>query len=376
MNTRILEPLPIDPTNPVAILGDLEDAIAGTRTFLPIPARDRPRAQALRDSQRAGQPIDSGIALVMATSGSTGTPKGAQLTPANLVSSADATHQYLGGEGQWLLAMPAHHIAGMQVLIRALIAGVEPLALDLSEGFDIPDFARATQELKDTGDRTYTSLTPMQLTKAMDSLEGIEALRLFDTILVGGAATSRPTLDSAAELGIRVVTTYGSSETAGGCVYDGQAIPGAKIRVRDARIELGGPMIARGYRNVDKHPDFAEPGWFRTSDTGELVDGRLTVMGRLDAIIDSGGLKLHPEVLEKAIMDLDGITGACVLGVPDQRLGQAIVAAYSGTLSPAEVIRGLADLPRWQLPKQLKHVEALPMIGPGKVDRRTVTALF
>ena len=135
-------------------------------------------------------------------------------------------------------------------------------------------------------------------------------------------------------------------------------------------------MIARGYRNVDKHPDFAEPGWFRTSDTGELVDGRLTVMGRLDAIIDSGGLKLHPEVLEKAIMDLDGITGACVLGVPDQRLGQAIVAAYSGTLSPAEVIRGLADLPRWQLPKQLKHVEALPMIGPGKVDRRTVTALF
>lgn len=135
-------------------------------------------------------------------------------------------------------------------------------------------------------------------------------------------------------------------------------------------------MIARGYRNAPNHEDFAEPGWFRTSDVGELIDEHLTIMGRMDSIIDSGGLKLHPEVLEKAIMDLEGIAGACVLGVPDQRLGQAIVAAYSGTLSPAEVIRGLSDLPRWQLPKQLKHVEALPMIGPGKVDRRAITALF
>ncbi len=376
MNSRILEPLPVNPANPVAILGDLEDAISGKRSLLPIPARDRPRAQLLRDSQRAGQPIDSQIALVMATSGSTGTPKGAQLTPANLVSSADATHQYLGGEGQWLLAMPAHHIAGMQVLIRALIAGVEPLALDLSNGFDIADFAAAAHELKDTGDRVYTSMTPMQLIKAMDSLEGIEALRLFDAILVGGAATSRQTRHSAEELGITVVTTYGSSETSGGCVYDGRAIPGARIRLRDARIELGGPMIAHGYRNAPGNEDFAEPGWFRTSDAGELVDDTLTVLGRIDAVIDSGGLKLHPEVLEKAITDLDGVTGACVLGVPDQRLGHAIVAAYSGDLSPSEVIRGLSDLPRWQLPKQLKHVEALPMIGPGKVDRRTITALF
>ncbi|WP_293951271.1 o-succinylbenzoate--CoA ligase [uncultured Corynebacterium sp.] len=376
MSYRILEPLPVDPANPVAILGDLEDAIAGRRSFLPIPAKDRPRAQQLRDSQKAGQPIDTEIALVMATSGSTGTPKGAQLTPGNLVSSADATHQYLGGEGQWLLAMPAHHIAGMQVLIRALIAGVEPLALDLSEGFQVPDFATAAEELKTTGDRVYTSLTPLQLIKAMDSLEGIDALRLFDAILVGGAPTSRPTLDAARELGITVITTYGSSETSGGCIYDGVAIPGAKVRIRDSRVELGGPMIARGYRNSPRHEDFSEPGWFRTSDIGEFVDDHLTIMGRMDSIIDSGGLKLHPEVLEKAITDLEGIEGACVLGVPDQRLGQAIVAAYSGTLSPSEVIRGLSDLPRWQLPKQLKHVEALPMIGPGKVDRRAVTALF
>ncbi|HJD78767.1 MAG TPA: AMP-binding protein, partial [Corynebacterium pollutisoli] len=160
--TRLLEPLVVDPRDPVAILPSLEAAIAGQRTLLPVPADDPTRAALLRDSQRAGHPVSADIALVVATSGSTGTPKGAQLTPANLVSSADATHRHLGGEGQWLLAMPAHHIAGLQVLIRSLIAGVDPLALDLSSGFHTADFARAATELHATGDRCYTSLTPMQ----------------------------------------------------------------------------------------------------------------------------------------------------------------------------------------------------------------------
>lgn len=376
MSTHILESLPVDPADPVAILGDLENAISGGRSFLPVPLRDRSRTQLLHRSQRVGEPIEADIALVMATSGSTGTPKGAQLSPGNLVSSADATHRHLGGAGQWLLAMPAHHIAGMQVLIRALITGVEPLALDLSTGFHIADFARAARELKETGDRVYTSVTPMQLLKAMDSLDGIEALRLFDAILVGGAALPRLTRTAAAELGISVVGTYGSSETSGGCVYDGRPIPGARVRLRDSRIELGGPMIARGYRNLPGHEDFAEEGWFRTSDLGELVHGTLIVKGRLDAVIDSGGLKLHPEVLERAIADVEGVTGVCVVGVPDPRLGQAIVAAYSGTPSPGEIIEGLAELPRWQLPKQLRQLEALPLAGPGKVDRHAVSALF
>ncbi|MGP6174827.1 o-succinylbenzoate--CoA ligase [Corynebacterium sp. A21] len=376
MAAHILEPLPVDPANPTAILGALEDAISGQRSLLPVPAHDRSRTQLLRDTQRVGQPIDDSIALVMATSGSTGTPKGAQLTAGNLVSSADATHQYLGGEGQWLLPMPAHHIAGIQVLIRCLIAGVEPLALDLSSGFQIPRFLTATRELAETGDRLYTSLAPMQLAKAMDSLEGIEALRLFDALLIGGAALNPQTRHAAEELGIKVVATYGSSETSGGCVYDGHPIPGAQVRVEDSRIHLGGPMIAAGYRNLPAHAAFAEPGWFATTDSGELKDGVLTVQGRLDTVIDSGGLKLHPEVLEQAILAVPGVTGVCVVGVPHPRLGQAIVAAYSGPAAPDQVIEGLDDLPRWQLPKELRHLNQLPLTGPGKVDRRAVEKLF
>ncbi len=378
--THILAPLAVNKRNPAAILPDLEAAIAGQSTFLPVPAEDRTRTELLRNHMRAGAPIDSSIALVVATSGSTGTPKGAQLTPVNLVASADATHQVLGGTGQWLLAMPAHHIAGIQVLVRSLVAGVDPLCLDLSDGFSIPAFARAAHKLAATGDRSYTGLTPMQLAKAMDSLEGIEALRTFDAILVGGAATHPQLLDAAVKLRITVVTTYGSSETAGGCVYSGTPIPGARVRIgEDGRILLGGPMIAQGYRNVDSSAfsvDDSGTSWFATSDAGAFVGNTLNVTGRLDAIINSGGLKLHPEQLEQHILRVPGVEAACVVGIPDPRLGQMIVSAYSGLASRADILEALDDLPRWQVPKDLRRLDALPTIGPGKVDRQAVAGLF
>ncbi|MCQ9675918.1 o-succinylbenzoate--CoA ligase [Corynebacterium sp. BF-R-2] len=378
--THILAPLAVNKRNPAAILPDLEAAIAGQSTFLPVPAEDRTRTELLRNHMRSGAPIDSSIALVVATSGSTGTPKGAQLTAANLVASADATHQVLGGTGQWLLAMPAHHIAGIQVLVRSLVAGVDPLCLDLSDGFSIPAFARAAHKLAATGDRSYTGLTPMQLAKAMDSLEGIEALRTFDAILVGGAATHPQLLDAAVKLRITVVTTYGSSETAGGCVYSGTPIPGARVRIgEDGRILLGGPMIAQGYRNVDSSAfsvDDSGTSWFATSDAGAFVGNTLNVTGRLDAIINSGGLKLHPEQLEQHILRVPGVEAACVVGIPDPRLGQMIVAAYSGWASRADILEALDDLPRWQVPKDLRRLDALPTIGPGKVDRQAVAGLF
>ena len=374
--TRVLEPLLIDAADPAAALPALEETIAGRRTLLPVPVQDPARTALLKDSQHAGRAIEPTIALVVATSGSTGTPKGAQLTAVNLVASADATHQFLGGEGLWVLPMPAHHIAGIQVLVRSLVAGVDPICLDLSTGFHIGAFARAASEAATTSGRVYTSLTPMQLAKAMDTLQGIEALRVFDAVLVGGAAINPRLAQAAANLQITVVATYGSSETSGGCVYDGRPLPGAQVRVSGGRIHLGGPMIAHGYRNHAGHEAFAEPGWFATSDAGRIDAGVLTVTGRLDAVIDSGGLKLQPEVLEQAMLRIAGVDEVCVVGIPHPRLGQAIVAAYTGAATPGEVIEGLDDLPRWQLPKELRRVDALPVTGPGKVDRRGVEKLF
>ena len=302
------------------------------------------------------------------------------LTPANLISSADATHQALSGEGQWLLAMPAAYIAGIQVLVRSMVAGVEPAFIDLSHGFNVAEFAARAHELAQTGERTYTALTPMQLAKATSTLQGIDALRTFDAVLVGGAATNPRLLESAAKLRINVVTTYGSSETSGGCVYNGRPIAGARVKIVDGRIHLGGPMVARSYHRLDS-PDLAD-GWFRTSDAGSLEGGVLTVLGRTDNVISSGGLKLHPEVLEAELLRIDGVTAATVIGKDDDRLGQRICAAYTGSASVPDVLDALADaedadrIPHWQIPKELKVVAALPRLGPGKVDRAAVKELF
>ena len=362
----VLTALPVRLDDPAAILDDLEAAIAGQAHYLPVPAGDRARTELLYSSQRVGQAINDDIALVVPTSGSTGTPKGAQLTAANLVASADATHEVLGGPGHWLLALPAYHIAGIQVLVRSLIAGVDPVCLDLSRGFRIPAFAA-------------TALTPMQLDKAIETLEGITALRRFDAILIGGAALNPQLAESALKLGIHLVTTYGSAETAGGCIYDGRPLPCSSVAVESGRIMLGGATIAAGYRNMPGHEAFTHPdwpGWFTTSDGGRIVNGRLEVSGRLDAVITTGGLKVHPEIIENELLAVPGVTGACVVGVDDRRFGQAIMAAYEGTAQACEIFDALYDLPRWQLPKELLRVDELPRTSLGKIHRAGVAKLF
>lgn len=377
----ILETFPLSATgkDTPALMDALEEAIAGQRCLLPTPREDTGRGRILSSHMRAGQDIEDTIALVVGTSGSTGTPKGAQLSPTNLVASADATHQRLGGVGSWLLALPAHHIAGIQVAVRSLLAGIDPVAMDLSHGFHPSHFAHLAAQLRSDSERCYTALTPMQLLKTMDTLTGIEALRLFDAILVGGGPLRAADRHAAKELGIHIVHTYGSAETAGGCVYDGVPLPGVRVRVHGERIYLGGPTIATGYRNKPHHEAFHEPGWYATSDTGHINDdGTLTVTGRLDTIIDSGGLKLHPEVLEHTLTDHPRITDACVVGIPDRRLGQAIVAAIVGDVTVGDLLEYLDEvgIPRWQRPKDFMKLEQLPLTSLGKVDRVAVQELF
>jgi O-succinylbenzoic acid--CoA ligase len=202
--------------------------------LVPVPAGNLRESQLLTSALRVGEPIDDDIALVVPTSGTTGTPKGAMLTAAALIAGASATHDRLGGPGSWLLALPAHHIAGIQVLVRSLQAGTVPA-------------------------------------------------------------------ERAAAAGVTVVRTYGSSETAGGCVYDGVPLNGVRVRIDHpaddgyGRIVIGGSTLAKGYRNpVDPDP-FAEPGWFVTDDIGAVDDaGRLSVLGRADDAISTGGLTVLP----------------------------------------------------------------------------------
>ncbi len=355
------------------VLPHLREALAGNgAAWLPVPTGDRRESHRLSNALRPGEPIDDDVALVVTTSGTTGVPKGAMLTAAALLASGEATHERLGGPGQWLLALPTHHIAGLQVLLRSIQAGTEPVALDVSDGFLPGGLASAVAGM--TGPRRYTSLVPTQLIKALDDPAGIEALTSLDAVLIGGAPTPRPVLDRARAAGINIVRTYGMSETCGGCVYEGVPLTGTRVRIEDGRVLLGGDMLAKGYRGLPDHPAFAEPGWFRTEDAGVYENGVLTIQGRLDEAILTGGLLVIPQVVEAVLATHPAVSEAVVLGLPDERLGQRVAVAVvpvAGTVPTLDELREhvVAELDTIAAPRELALLEEIPMRGPGKPDR-------
>ncbi len=367
------------------VLADLQRALDGTGPALAPHASDS-LAPPIPDNLTHLPPD---LALTIGTSGTTGRPKLAMLTRSALRASADATHARLGGQGQWLLAMPAHHIAGIQVLVRSLVAGTDPVAMDLAEGFTAAEFVRTTGEIT-SGTTAYTALVPTQLVRLMTSADGRVALARYSAVMVGGGASPSSLLAEARAAGIAVVTTYGMSETAGGCVYDGRPLDGSLVRLEgDGRIRLGGATLAQGYlcepaltAAAFSH-DEDGAAWFRTDDVGHLDDwGALVVEGRVDDLINTGGLKVAPRLVEDALARLDAIAEAVVVGSPDPEWGQVVSAAIiltPGSSPPTlDDVRGQLRgiLPDHALPRRLTILSELPLRGPGKHDRAAVRRLF
>ena len=359
--------------------------------LLPVPADDPARTRILEQSQRPGEPIDERAALVVSTSGSTGTPKGAMLSASALAASAAATDTALGGPGRWVLALPAHHIAGLQVILRSLRAGHEPVVMDVTRGFDPAALVEAVTACRassgaggDGAGRAYTSLVPGQLAKVLDDgpPDATAALAGLDAVLLGGAAAAPELLARAAAAGIRVVRTYGMSETAGGCVYDGTPLDGVEVEVDDdeGRVWLAGPQLALGYRNAPDHPAFARPGWFRTDDAGQIgPDGRLRILGRLDEALTVGGLTLLPQTVEDALRQHPAVVDVVVVGIPHPRLGTEPVAAVTlrSAARPDELRAHVtALLGAHSAPAAVAVLETLPTLPGGKVDRRFVASGF
>lgn len=416
-----------------------------------------------------------GVDMVLRTSGSTtGTGKLVGVSMDALVASARATHKRLGGAGIWVLALPAYHAAGVQVLVRAAVAGTRVFNAYKEGGFDpqhlaqVIDAACAAAADCDAGSSfdddavsscaggaggeaegalaadaagracpVYTSLVPTQLRRALDDEQLSGALARLDAVLIGGAAADAQLLEQAKAAGIKVVTTYGMSETCGGCVYDGQPLPGVSMDVDQATgaIWLSGPMLATGYLGDEERtrrcfvsrPQAGEgtsgvggtasaaesteagatrpgaeagaggPGagsdagtgeparrWFITSDRGHIVDGRLQVLGRLDDVIISGGIKVEPGPIE-ALLALNPLVSECaVVGLPDLQWGQVVTAVVVPASMPGlgRVDEGaiLAQIRVYleqklsgaQCPKQVLLADALPYKGIGKVDRRAL----
>lgn len=363
----------------LAILPDLEAALGGAGARLPVPAADARQRDLLATTLRAGEPVADDIAVVVSTSGTTGIPKGALLSAAALTASATATHQRLGGPGRWLLALPAYHVAGLQVLVRSVLGGSTPVALDAS--FEPAELVSAVAALG-TG-RRYTSLVSNQLDKALADPAAAAALAELDAVLIGGGPMPAVVREKAGAAGVRVVRTYGMSETSGGCVYDGVPLDGVAVRVDDGRVSLGGPTLASGYRNPTDPDPFAEPGWFRTDDLGAVDDsGVLSILGRADDAVTTGGLTVLPQLVENALASHPAVAECAVFGVPDDRLGQRVAAAI--VLAAGQREPTLAEL-RAQVgrtldptaaPRQVHFVDELPRRGIGKLDRRALIQRF
>ncbi|MCW3765238.1 AMP-binding protein [Paenarthrobacter ureafaciens] len=342
------------------------------------------------DGRPSAVPVETGVedaAVVVRTSGSTGTPKATVLTVDALAASSVGTAMTLRAEGQWLLALPLQYVAGVQVLVRSLYAGTRPWVMDLSSGFTPEAFTAAAQELTDKV--RFTSLVPTQLQRLLDSPapETLAALRRFNAILLGGAPASAELLATAHAEGLKVVTTYGSAETCGGCVYDGEPLDGVEVRIGtgelEGRILLGGETVAAGYLDGGspaKGAFFEEDGvrWYVTGDLGELSDdGKLTVLGRADDVIITGGVKASAAYIQSKLEELDGVTAAFVAGVPSREWGQA-VAAYVVMADPTPAgIQGFTGRREAALgvlsPKTVLVEKELLMLPNGKPDRLAMT---
>ena len=349
--------------------------------------------------------------LILRTSGSTtGTGRLIAMSATALMASARATHARLGGPGTWLLTLPAHHVAGLQILTRSLEAGTEPVVVDTSAGFSPTALAEALSSARpSTGaaaSRLYVSLVPTQLVRVLQDPQARRALAGADAVLLGGAAADPALLARARGAGVTVVTTYGMSETSGGCVYNGRPLEGVEVTIHapDAegagRILISGPVLAEDYLHTPGHSPAGSPkageGFHRsgarrvlaTSDRGRLhPDGRLEVLGRLDDVIITGGIKVEPRHVEEALTCIDGVAEACVVGLPDEQWGSRVVAAV--VLEPVgqpgrskrwddaalrEAVR--ARLDGAHAPKRVVVLETLPLRPSGKVDRREVARLL
>ena len=352
--------LPLDPNAPADVLRRTLDGM-GAATVVDAAGEQEYAADA------PAVEVDD-AALVIATSGSTGEPKGALLTHGALQASAAATQQRIGvrPDDSWLSCLPWQHIGGLQVLLRSQLAGTP---LTVHERFDVTAVAETAA--------TLVSLVPTQLARLLDA--GVDLSR-FRVILLGGAPASASLLQRAADAGAPVTTTYGMSETCGGCVYDGRPLDGVDVRLGDGgRVEIAGPVLMAGYRlRRDLTAEALSDGWLLTHDVGEYDDaGRLRIVGRTDDIVISGGENVATPAVADVLAGHPAVADVAVTGVPDPQWGQRVVAV--AVPRPAASVT-LDELRAWSadrlaaaaLPRSLVLVGELPRLASGKPDRLAV----
>lgn len=301
------------------------------------------------------------IGFIVESSGSTGTPKRISLSTNALLASATASANRIGS-GQWLLALPTNFIAGINVLVRSVVADTQPILLNTQVPFTAEAFVRGSALM---GEDRYTSLVPYQLRKLLEAARQdafvFSELRKFNTILVGGQQPNWADVLELRTMGVNVVVSYGMTETCGGCVYDSVPLDGVSIRIVDDRIAVSGAVLAE---------DLGDE--FLTNDIGRVIDGKLEVIGRADRVIASGGLKISLDRVEEAALALDGVMEVCAVAL-DSEWGQSVGIAYVGVERDFNELVQLGPAAR---PKRVIQLDEIPKLSSGKPDLVTVARLL
>lgn len=352
--------LPIDPRLPVYRVDEILDEFRPQRLVTGGDSRplDDPR------------PVTEDIRAVVLTSGTSGKPKGVELSLSAFTASWAGSSSRIGADAadKWLCCLPPAHIAGLSVLVRSLLNETRPIIqpeLDLSE-------AEAA---------SLVSLVPTQLTRLLD--QGGDLSR-FKAVLLGGGRISRSLLGRADDAGVQVVTTYGMTETCGGCVYDGRPLDEVDIRVDDDnRIGIRGEILFSRYRGDAELTRLSlRGGWFLTNDLGYIgEDGELIVMGRADDVIITGGEKVSSSEVESIISEHPNVSDCVVMGVLDPEWGELVAAAVvlrSGSnLSLAELRAFVKEREAgYKAPRKMKVVEQIPRNPLGKPIKEEIGALL
>ncbi|GAA1622263.1 AMP-binding protein [Leucobacter chromiireducens] len=368
------------------LVAALQDALAGGAPVLPLPPGGGEGADAAAVHELQHTPLPEGTAVVVRTSGSSGIPKAVALSADALRASAAATHERFGGPGQWLVTLPVHLISGLQMLIRSALSECDPVFVD--GAFDPARVLAAAETM--TAERRYISLVPVQLARVLDHAAAdpaaAEVLRRFDAVLVGGQAISVALRQRCHELGVALKRSYGMTETAGGCVYDGVEIGDTLVRIRAGEVQLAGSSLALGYVGdpaltadrflAETDREGAPIRWYRTGDAGELLGGMLTVTGRLDRVLISGGINVSLDEVERVVRELAGWDTAVALAAPHPEWGERVTLVIE-TPDPApadalgfdavrDAVRaqlGVAAVPEW-----VTETAQMPRLPGGKPD--------
>ncbi len=323
--------------------------------------------------------------LVIETSGSTGVPKRVRVSAAALRASAEATAARIG-EGQWVLALPTSYVAGVQVLVRSVLAGTKPITMPPGP-FRAADFVRAAEQLQAPG---YISLVPAQLRTLLDDSAARETLAGFAAVLVGGQRVPSDLAHTAADAAITLVRTYGSTETAGGCVYDGYPLDGVALRIADGEVQVSGATLADGYLDsndqlLENDVFVVEAGirWYRTGDLGELApDGQLSITGRADRVLISGGVNVSLDRLEHVLHGVPGLEQAAVIAAVNERWGEVPIVfvpqsdATAADLLDAARAAALAEIGPAAQPHEVRQLPNLPLTASAKPDYAALGSLL